>query len=112
MVFNKVDRLDGAGQCARLAHLYPESVAIAAKTGEGLEGLLEVVQRRFEADRRELRLCLSPSQHRAVALLHQRARIIDTRYDDAGNTLMRVMISPKDLGQVQAEAGHAIEAID
>lgn len=111
MVFNKVDRLEGTGQRARIAHLYPDSVAIAAKTGEGLENLLSVVQRRFEADRRELHLRLTPSQHRAVALLHQRARIIDTRYDDDGNTLMRVMISPKDLGQVQAEAGHEIEAI-
>ncbi|MNX96481.1 GTPase HflX [compost metagenome] len=86
-------------------------MAIAAKTGEGLDNLLAVVQRRFEADRRELHLRLTPAQHRAVALLHQRARILDTQYDDEGNTLMRVMISPKDLGQLQAEAGHVIEAL-
>ncbi|HEY9856626.1 MAG TPA: GTPase HflX, partial [Stenomitos sp.] len=112
MVFNKIDMMEAAGTRTRLRELFPDdAVVIAAKTGEGLDDLLRVVQRHFEAERRTVQLKLSPSQQKAVALLHQRARVISTDYDEDGNTLLKVLITAKDLGQVAAEAGHALEPI-
>ncbi len=112
MVFNKIDMMDGPGTRTRLAELYPDSaVVVAAKTGEGLDDLLKTVQRHFEGDRRTLQLRLLPSQQKAIALLHQRARVLETDYDGDGNTLLKVLITAKDLGQVAAEAGHALDPI-
>lgn len=111
MVFNKVDRLEASGVRERLRELYPQSVAIAAKTGEGLDELLRLVQASFEGDRREVRLKLLPTQQRAIALLHDRARVLDTSYDEDGHTLIRVLIANKELGQIQAEVGHLLEPL-
>src|SRR5690606_36637392 len=40
MVFNKVDRLNGGNTLTRLHELYPNSVAISARTGQGIDELL------------------------------------------------------------------------
>jgi GTP-binding protein HflX len=111
MVFNKIDQLDGSGGLERLRQLYPTSVAIAARDGLGLDQLLATIQTHYEAGRREVRLRLGPSQQKAISLLHQRGRVQDMTYDDDGHTLMRVLISPKDLGQIHAEVGHDLEMV-
>lgn len=112
MVFNKIDMMDGAGTRTRLGELYPEdSVVIAAKTGEGLGDLLGIVQRHFEGNRHTIQLRLTPTQQKAVALLHERSRVLETEYDEAGNTLMTVLITTKDLGQIATEAGHDLVPI-
>ena len=108
MVFNQCDRCDEPAMRQRLRELEPLSVLISARTGEGLDLLLAEIQRQYEADRFVVELKLSPLQHKAIALLHQRARILSVSYDEEGNTLLRVLITPKDLGQIQAEAGHPV----
>lgn len=109
-VFNKADLL-GEGAREHLCELHPGSVVIAAKTGEGLASLRALIQQHHENGRRELWIRLTPAQHKAAALLHQRARIFETRYDDAGNTLLHLLIAAKDLGQLQAEVGYSFETV-
>lgn len=108
MVFNKLDRLDGTGMVQRLQELESDSVVLSAKSGLGLDELRAQIQRHYEAERRVVHLKLTPMQHKAIALLHQRARVLESTYDDDGNTLISVLIAQKDLGQIQAEAGHPI----
>lgn len=92
LVLNKVDRLSDpsldvetaarriTGEDGRAA--FSNAVAVSARTGEGVAGLLETVDRR---------LALDPVAHKtfripagdgaAVSLLHERARVTSTEYD-------------------------------
>ena len=72
MVFNKVDQMNGSNTLARLQELYPNSVAISAKTGAGLEELLSEISSQIRPERELLEgmtrpaLALLDWPHRAV----------------------------------------------
>ena len=51
MVFNKVDQLNGGNTIARLSELYPNSVAISARTGTGIDELLAEIGSQIRPER-------------------------------------------------------------
>ncbi len=90
MVFNKLDRLgniearvdmreDEAGQ------QIPARVWCSAKTGEGIEGLMEAIQSRLQPTSAHVELLIPYKEGRLNALLHEHGRINNENYDERGN---------------------------
>ena len=90
IVFNKLDRLgniepridrreDEEGKA------YPYRVWCSAKTGDGVEGLMDAIQARLQPNSAQLELLIPYNDGRLNALLHQHGRIVSEQYDEQGN---------------------------
>ena len=83
LVFNKIDRLDTEA-VERLTQVYPESVAVSARSGEGMDGLLREVARRLGLDTRVFTLEFAEGREedrRQIARLYRHGRVL--RHDQA-----------------------------
>ena len=80
MVFNKIDQLKGGGTLARLHELYPNSVAISAKTGAGVEELLAEISTQIRPERELLVLRIPHEAAAAIARLHKVGQVLERRY--------------------------------
>lgn len=70
LVLNKVDRLDAAER-EGLRFRHPEAVQVSAATGDGLELLIEVIERAFAERAQELALVIPYSDGRAITELYR-----------------------------------------
>jgi GTP-binding protein HflX len=100
MVFNKVDRLNGgnpdcagAGALARLQELYPNSVALSAVDGTGLEELLAEIGSQIRPERELLELKIPHEQAALIARLHKVGQVLERRYL-ARTTKLKARIPP------------------
>ena len=80
MVFNKVDQLNGGNALPRLHELYPNSVAISATDGTGLEELLAEIGSQIRPERELLELRIPHEQSAAIARLHKVGQVLERRY--------------------------------
>lgn len=80
MVFNKVDQLNGGNPLTRLHELYPNSVAISAKTGAGIEELLAEIGSQIRPERELLNLKIPHEQAAVIARLHKVGQVLERRY--------------------------------
>jgi len=80
MVFNKVDQLNGANTLTRLHELYPNSVAISATTGAGVEELLAEISSQIRPERELLELKIPHEESAAIARLHKVGQVLERRY--------------------------------
>jgi GTP-binding protein HflX len=80
MVFNKVDQLGGGNTLARLHELYPNSVAVSARTGTGIEELLGEISTQIRPERELVELKIPHEQAALIARLHQVGQVLERRY--------------------------------
>jgi GTP-binding protein HflX len=80
MVFNKVDQLNGGGTLTRLHELYPNSVAISAKTGKGVDELLSEISTQIRPERELLELKIPHEEAAVIARLHKVGQVLERRY--------------------------------
>lgn len=80
MVFNKVDQLRGGNTLPRLHELYPNSVAISAIQGTGLEELLAEIGSQIRPERELLELKIPHEQAAVIARLHKVGQVLERRY--------------------------------
>jgi len=95
MAFNKIDVAAGS----RVRHLtwrHQPSVAVSARTGEGLNDLLEEIDRQLAATHRRVTVRIPQSQAGLVSRIHQSGRVLSQRYED--NAII-----------LEAEVDHALE---
>lgn len=80
MVLNKVDQLNGGNALTRLHERYPNSVAISAKTGQGVEELLSEISTQIRPERELLQLKIPHEQSAVIARLHKVGQVLERRY--------------------------------
>jgi GTP-binding protein HflX len=80
MVFNKVDQLNGGNTLTRLHELFPNSVAISATTGTGLEELLAEIGSQIRPERELLELKIPHERSAVIARLHKVGQVLERRY--------------------------------
>jgi len=90
MVFNKLDRIGNIEPRVDMreddeGHEIPARVWCSAKTGEGIEGLLEAIQIRLQPTSAQVELLIPYNEGRLSALLHEHGRINSEKYDEQGN---------------------------
>lgn len=84
LVYNKIDRIEGAQP--RLEHPPDgrERVWLSARSGAGLDGLRRCLANRFAAARLRAELALAPSQGQLRARLHALDAVAGEHVDEAG----------------------------
>ncbi len=80
MVFNKVDQLNGSGTLTRLHELYPNSVAISARTGKGIEELLAEISSQIRPERELVELRIPHEEAALIARLHKVGQVLERKY--------------------------------
>jgi GTP-binding protein HflX len=101
-VLNKVDRLNEAARDQLAARMErTDSVrAVSALTGEGLNGLFELLDRRMTADRRTVELAVPLEDGAALAWLYQKGEILE-REDDDVSAHLKVALDEADLARFE-----------
>ena len=100
VVFTKGDLVD-ADRRLLLRGLEADSVFVSARTGEGVEELLEEIGRRLPLPDVELDVLIPYDRGDLVALAHDRGRVMETSYEEGG-TRMRVQASEAVAHQVES----------
>ena len=76
-VINKIDRLEHVPQ-------WPGALGISAKTGEGVDILLEEISRKIKGVQRTVRVQIPYTQGSLVSMLHSEANVLKEEYTENG----------------------------
>jgi GTPase len=93
MVFNKVDRLTESGVTARYREQFPGCVLISAKSGEGLDALMEEIGVRLRPVREFLELAVPYGDSAVMARLHEVGQVVESKFNGA-KARFKVRIPP------------------
>jgi GTP-binding protein HflX len=101
-VLNKIDLLDPETRASLVNQTQrnTETVALSAATGEGCDGLLRLIARRFEDDVRAVRLDVPLSDGKTLAWIYSHGEVLGRR-DDAEAAHLSVRLSEADLGRLR-----------
>jgi GTPase len=80
MVFNKVDQLNGGNTVTRLHELYPNSVAISARMGQGVDELLAEISSQIRPERELVDLKIPHEEAALIARLHKVGQVLERKY--------------------------------
>jgi GTP-binding protein HflX len=96
-IYNKIDLMPKtAPRLERNAQGEPVRVWISARTGEGIDLLLQAVNERLHPDRRRHQLVLPAEAGRLRARLHEMGSVLHEDRDSQGQTLMTVVMAEAD----------------
>jgi GTP-binding protein HflX len=89
VVFNKADLLDDDRRLL-LRGLEPDGIFVSARTGEGIDELRQRVADTLPQWDVELDLLVPYDRGDVVSLAHQKARVLDTEYEEDGTRIRLV----------------------
>jgi GTP-binding protein HflX len=101
---NKIDLLvpdDRAALMARTAR-DGSAVALSARTGEGVDDLLSLLDTRLSARRRVFHYALGPNEGAAIAWLYDHGEVMDRTDDEAGTAHLTVGLDPEDAARFES----------
>jgi GTP-binding protein HflX len=99
LALNKIDRVEGSAR-ARLARRFPGSVAVSGITGEGADGLLEVLADALPRPSVEVELLVPWGREDVTARLYRDAEVLETEPDGDG-TIVRALVGERELAAVR-----------
>jgi GTP-binding protein HflX len=82
MVFNKMDSVDNAEMIETYAKRFPGSVAISARTGAGVAGLVQALEDELGAWRLRSRFRVPLTEAGLIAEIHRIGHVLELRYED------------------------------
>ncbi len=101
LVLNKIDAVQHHADLVAMENEHPASVAISARTGRGIDQLVERVREAMRGQTHELDITLAMADGKALNFLEHRASVLDRSYDDDRIT-MRVRIGTRQLDELRA----------
>lgn len=111
LVLNKVDALEHQADLIAFQNQYPDAVTISARTGRGVDVLVERVRAAARGDTRELAIEVNAADGKAINFLENRANVLDRQYDHDRVT-MTVRIGRRQLDQLRAMGSSAVLPAD
>ncbi|HAM70135.1 MAG TPA: GTPase HflX [Verrucomicrobiales bacterium] len=81
MVFNKVDRFDSRDRVNLFLERFPRSVAVSARSGEGIPQLLGELGAALKPIRQYVRLEVPHERAAVIARLHELGEVVECDYD-------------------------------
>jgi GTP-binding protein HflX len=109
-VLNKIDRLDPDTlneQPKRAGH---PQIAISARAGTGVEGLIAALQKILGQDHYRLRLKIGPDDGKLRAWVHSNLTVLNTKTAKTGIETLDVQADEKTYGQLKARFPNAVKA--
>lgn len=92
-LLNKVDQCLDRSRIIQLKLLYPKNVEISAKTGEGIDRLLDLIIKELASKRTEMHLRIPQAKYQLVSELHRFGEVLYEEYED-NDCLVRAMVPP------------------
>jgi GTP-binding protein HflX len=109
-VWNKADRLSEAerteAECGILRR-GQRAVLVSARTGEGVETLLESIDRRLGAEDEILSVEIPASHGRLLSWLHAHAEVLHEEAAEDGGVTARIRIAPANRGKLAGQLKRA-----
>jgi GTP-binding protein HflX len=99
VVFNKADLADET-QRLLLRSLEPQAVFVSARTGEGVDELLQRIADVLPAPELRVELLVPYDRGEVISKLHLSGRVLSTDYVEEGTRVV-AMVHPRNLGDVQ-----------
>ena len=109
-VWNKADRLSGAEQAdARrtLRRQGQRAVLLSAYTGEGVDALLEAIDRRLGANDEILAVEIPAGHGKLLSWLHAHAEVLEEAAAESGAVTARIRIAPANRGKLAGQLKRA-----
>src|SRR5882724_7244707 len=97
IVFNKIDRLQNRELAETYTKRFPGSVAISARTGEGVNQLVQALQDTLSAWRLRSRFRIPASESALIAEIHRVGHVLELHYEGEGALIVAHV--PPDLAQ-------------
>ena len=82
LVFNKMDAVANADHLVAYQQRFARSVAISARTGEGVATLVQALQDEISSWRLQLRFRIPIAESSLIAEIHRVGRVLELRYED------------------------------
>ena len=99
MVFNKCDLVTDAAVVEGNLSRFPGSVAISARTGEGIPKLIEELEIRLAAWRMQGRFEIPLTEQALIAEVHRVGHVLDLKYGESG-AMITAHIPPELIGRL------------
>jgi GTP-binding protein HflX len=109
-VWNKADLLSGAQRAEAERGILRHgrrAVLVSARTGEGVEALLQAIDRRLGADDEVLSVRVPAGQGRLLSWLHANAEVLEEAAEETGAVTARVRIAPANRGKLAGQLKRA-----
>src|SRR5436190_804407 len=84
IVFNKIDKLQNRELAETYVKRFPGSVAISARTGEGVNQLVQALQNTLSAWRLRSRFRIPASESALIAEIHRVGHVLELHYEGEG----------------------------
>jgi GTPase len=97
IVFNKIDKLANRELAETYTKRFPGSVAISARTGEGVNDLVQALQDALSAWRLRSRFRIPASESALIAEIHRVGHVLELHYEGEGALIVAHV--PPDLAQ-------------
>src|SRR5258705_11756159 len=97
IVFNKIDNLSNRELTASYTQRFPGSVAISARTGEGLPHLVQALQDALASWRLRAQYKIPASESALIAEIHRVGHVLELHYEGEGALIVAHV--PPDLAQ-------------
>jgi len=101
LVLNKADRLSDE-EIAMIAQEFPDGIIMSVRSAADVEQLQLRIRDFFDRDMQEEEFLVPYSQQRHVAVLHERGRVLEEKYDESG-ARVRVRAPSAVLGGLRRE---------
>lgn len=103
LLLNKIDRLEQDAVDAWHAE-FPDAIPISAKTGRGLDRMVEVAREHMLGGLREVEITIPLREGRTVDFLEKRTQVLERTYGD-GDVTLRTRIGRNQLEQALSLGG-------
>jgi GTP-binding protein HflX len=82
IVFNKIDNLMDRELAETYVKRFPGSVAISARTGAGVDKLVQALQQALSSWRLRSRFCIPANETALIAEIHRVGHVLELKYED------------------------------
>lgn len=106
LVLNKIDALEHQADLVAFQNQHPDAVPISARTGRGMEQLVERVREAARGDTEELTIDVHIGDGKTINFLENRANVLDRQYD-SDRVRMTVRIGKRQLELLRASNPNA-----
>jgi GTP-binding protein HflX len=96
LVLNKIDVVSGINTMETLQTLYPDAIAVSAKTGYGLKNLLEAVIDKYHGGVITVKVTTSQANGKIQSFMHAYTTILDEKYT-TNNVIIKAQLGQNQL---------------
>ncbi|MCC7205249.1 MAG: GTPase HflX, partial [Phycisphaeraceae bacterium] len=102
LVLNKIDKVEHNADLLIFQAQHPDCVSLSAKTGRGVEELVEKVRQSMRGVEQRLWITVPMADGRAIHLLENRAQVIERHYEN-DHVRFDVLIGTRQLDELRAQ---------